>query len=106
MVAETRTHLLVVRYDENQKTIPETFGSSVKEVDAILDAFSIDGEAEHITYTEEMMKLINQGKISGGALLTLAVQSIITISQVREIQSGLRNLLNLKEERNDENDYL
>ena len=102
MAAETRTHLLVVRYDENQKTIPETFGSSIKEVDAILDAFSIDGETEHITYTEEMMKLINQGKISGGALLTLAVQSIITISQVREIQSGLRNLLNLKEERNDD----
>jgi hypothetical protein len=90
MAKESRMHLLMVEYDEGQKDLLATFGVTNKEMTALLNSFIDAANAgEDETYTSKLMGLIKAGEVSGGMILTLATQAIISVLDARRISSAI-----------------
>jgi len=96
MAIETHTHLLVVTYDEEKESVPETFGVTHEEVREVFNQFvnSVDHPmSDDDTFTSQMMSLVNSGKISGGMLLTLATHDIMSAVSQKKAQITLGKML-------------
>jgi len=93
---EPITHLLVVNYDETKDTIPETFGTTRKDMDKLCKEFvqaAIEVPDENQTFTGKMIEFVNAGKIDGGALLTLALERLIQKYQERMVKDLMKRVL-------------
>ncbi len=104
MAKESCMHVLMVDYDEDQKKISNTFGTSDKEVVDFLNMFIDSANAgEDETYTSKLMGLIKAGEVSGGLLLTLATQHIAYVLSNRKIEAMIDRILgDLQEPEDDE----
>ena len=97
---ETRTHLLVVNYDESQNGILETYGVNAKQMTKVLNAFiheanrlRDDEQNEDTTFAALMMRMISSGKIEGGILLALATHDLINLLNQQNAHSELRGII-------------
>lgn len=96
MAKENHTYLLVVEYDEEQKDLLSTFGTSAEEMKDVVNIFlnkvNKPDNAEE-TFTQTLMQLVDSGKISGGMLLAMATLNIMSVISQKQAQSMLGTLL-------------